>query len=165
MWLRCETPYLSCQLFSGISALESVAVFWNILTILSTVFRGSSSGKGGCVVKHPYYPVNCVQGFQLWKVWLCSETSQPSCQLCSGNPAPGKVGFCYETPYLCCQLYSGVSALKREAVLWNTLSILSTVFREFSSGSGLCSVTSSRISALEGVAVFGDFRTAKGAVL
>ncbi len=85
----------------------------NTLSILSTVFRDFSSGKCACVLKHPNYPVNCVQELQLWKVWLYSETSQPSCQLCSGIPV-----------------------LEREAVFWNTLTILSTVFREFSSGTG-----------------------------
>ncbi len=103
------------SLWSGISAVERVALFWNTLTILSTVFRKSSSGKLGFVMKHPIYAVNCIQGFQLWKVWLCSET-----------------------PELCCQLCSGISALESVAVFWNTLTILSTVFRDFSSGKGGC---------------------------
>ncbi len=92
------TPELCCQMCSGFSGLESVAVFWNTLIILSTVHRDFSSGKRDCVLKHNNYLVNCVQEFNLgsvavfwntliilstvyrdfssaWKVWLCSETS------------------------------------------------------------------------------------------
>ncbi len=97
-WLCFETPWLYCRPVcrcSGVPTLERGAVLWNTLSILCS---GNSALERGCDLKHSNYDVNCIQGFQLWKVWLCSETSQPSCQLCSGNPAPGKVGFVMKHP-------------------------------------------------------------------
>jgi hypothetical protein len=87
-------------------------VFFNTRTMLSTVFRDSSSGKGGCVVKHPKYRVNCVQEFQLWRALLYSETKLSTLFRHSSS---GKGGFVVKY-----------------------LAILSTVFKDFSSGKCFC---------------------------
>ncbi len=137
-----ETPYLCCQLYSGISALESVAVFWNTLTILSTVFRGSSSGKGDFIVKHPLILSTVFKNFQLWK-WQCSKISERQkglyCRLVFRGPTLERWRCIFVKHPICpvncvqgIQLWNG-------AVLWNTLIMLSTVFRDSSTGKGkLC---------------------------
>jgi hypothetical protein len=66
-WVVVEPSFLH------VAEPKEEPVFLNTRTMLAIVFRGFSSGKCGCVLKYTNYPVNCVQGFQLWKVWLCSE--------------------------------------------------------------------------------------------
>ncbi len=140
MWLRCETPYLSCQLLQGfqsrigmlccktltilstvfrIPVPEREAVLWNSLTILSTVFRDFSSGKCCCVLKHPDFTVRwCSKG---------SNSGKMDCVVIYPN-------------YLYYRLCSGIPAPERWTVLCNTLIILSTVFRDSSTGKMDCVV-------------------------